>query len=110
MIRPTSDYVPLGTFHFDNPSHARVRVIRSVYYLQNELIENGGGAMPDRESDAKKEPEKRQHGSQVHLKPAGEALVEPQENPPDHPGDKNNHPRCPLPLIPEGLHDHEPEE
>lgn len=78
--------------------------------MQTELIENGGGAMPDRESDAKKESERRQHGSQVRLKPAGEALVKPQENPAEPPTDKQIHPRRPLPLVPEGPDDQEPDE
>jgi hypothetical protein len=61
--------------------------------------------MPDRETNAKKESEKRQHGSLVHLKPAGEALVKPQENPAEPPNDKRIHPRRPLPLVPEGPDD-----
>src|SRR5258705_10020255 len=69
-----------------SPAHiTRVRVIRSVYCLQTELIEDGGGTIPDRETNAKKESEKRQHGSQVHLKPVGEALVKPQESPAEPP-------------------------
>jgi hypothetical protein len=61
--------------------------------------------MPDRETDAKKESEKRQHGSKVRLKPAGEARVKPQENPVEPPADKQIHPRRPLPLVPEGPDD-----
>ena len=61
--------------------------------------------MPDRETKAKDETKKQQHGGQVHLKPAGEALVKPQENPVEPPGDKRIHPRRPLPLVPEGPDD-----
>ena len=58
--------------------------------------------MPDRETKPKNETEKHQHGGQVHLKPAGEALVKPQENSRSAPADKQIHPRRPLPLVPEG--------
>ena len=66
-----------------------------------ELLEKGV-AMPDRETDQKKETEKHEHVGKVHLKPAGEALVKPQENPVEPPADKRIHERRPLPLIPEG--------
>jgi len=61
--------------------------------------------MPDRETDQKKETEKHEHVGKVHLKPAGEALVKPQENPAEPPADKRIHERRPLPLIPEGPDD-----
>ena len=61
--------------------------------------------MPDRETDAKDKAEKRQVVRQVPLKPAGEALVKPQENPVEPPADKRIHPRRPLPLVPEGPDD-----
>jgi hypothetical protein len=44
------------------------------------------------------------------LKPAGEALVKPHENPVEPPTDKRIHPRRPLPLVPEGPDDPEPDE
>jgi hypothetical protein len=44
------------------------------------------------------------------LKPAGEALVKPQENPVQPPADKQIHPRRPLPLVPEGPDDPEQDE
>jgi len=44
--------------------------------------------MPERETDQKKETEKHEHVGKVHLKPAGEALVKPQENPAEPPADK----------------------
>jgi hypothetical protein len=58
--------------------------------------------MPDRETDAKKKAEERQVVRQVPLKPAGEALVKPQENPVEPPAEKQIHARRPLPLVPEG--------
>jgi len=61
--------------------------------------------MPDRETDAKNKAEKRQVVRQVPLKPAGEAVVKPQENPVEPPTDKQIHPRRPLPLVPEGPDD-----
>lgn len=63
--------------------------------------------MPDREirKDAEDETEKHQPGEQVRLKPAGEALVKPQENPVEPPADKRIHNRRPLPLVPEGADD-----
>jgi hypothetical protein len=61
--------------------------------------------MPDRETKAKNEIEKHEHGGPVHLKPAGEALVKPQENPVEPRTDKRIHPRRPLPLVPEGPDD-----
>lgn len=63
--------------------------------------------MPDRETDAKKKADERKPVRQVHLKPAGEALVKPQENPVEPPTDKRIHPRRPLPLVPEGPDDQE---
>ena len=61
--------------------------------------------MPDREANEEKKGEKHQHGGPVHLKPAGKALVKPQENPIEPPTDKQIHPRRPLPLVPEGPDD-----
>jgi hypothetical protein len=81
----------------------------SVYSPQTELLENGAGAMPDREIDEKNETKKRQHGGPVHLKPAGEALVKPQETPVEPP-DKQIHPRRPLPLVAEDPDDPEQDE
>ena len=66
--------------------------------------------MPDRETDAKNKAEERQVVRQVPLKPAGEALVKPQENPIEQPADKQIHARRPLPLVPEGPDDQEPDE
>lgn len=66
--------------------------------------------MPERESKETKKTEKHQHVGQVHLKPAGEALVKPQERPVEPPADKQIHPRRPLPLVPEGPDDQEPDE
>lgn len=63
--------------------------------------------MPDRETDAKNKAEKRQVVRQVPLKPAGEAVVKPQDNPVEPRGDKRIHPRRPLPLVPEGPDDQE---
>jgi hypothetical protein len=68
------------------------------------------GAMSDQEPKTKKETEKHQHVGQVHLKPAGKALVKPQENPVEPPVDKQIHSRRPLPLVPEGPDDPDDEE
>jgi hypothetical protein len=58
-------------------------------------------------TEAEKVSEKRRHGSQVRLKPAGEAQVKPQDNPVEPPPGKHIHARRPLPLVPEGPDDPE---
>ena len=63
--------------------------------------------MPNRETDAKNKAEERQVVRPVPLKPAGEALVKPQENPVEPPAGKRIHARRPLPLVPEGPDDQE---
>ena len=68
------------------------------------------GAMSDQEPKTKKESKERPHVGQVHLKPAGQALVKPQENPVEPPVDKQIHSRRPLPLVPEGPDDPDDEE